>query len=841
MGHYCQLLLLLVCAVGFVAAAAVPSTYKLHHEDKKSVTVASPHGIIVPFNKNFVELAVASKSGFRVSISKDVSPTGAVPSPIVDTQTDYASFTKISNGTWEGIKTSFGVVQIDSSSGAFQMFDAKNNVIINTPLLSNTLNQQEEQSLKDNICKKAIDGYDAQGGNRASEAPNGLQNQNQSSCCEACNQYDDCDFFVYALPSSPDPSGANCWLLNNVQGMFKRPGRISGGNAPQPPPMIDFQLASSQSPLFYGSGGGAGDSLTQTQSDPFVSNTKFQAPYYWSTDKYSALGVSPLMYSHDNVVNYPASWVFNSQNVAWQISGSQADLYLLPAATPYDSLDALWDVIGRPRVLPRYAYGFLACRWGWTNNTYIKDILMQFRDGNFPIDAFISDFEWYTPEPDYNLPDSGSPTFEDFSYNNITFPDPKNELQEYRKQLNFRFGGIRKPRLGNSELLVMAKNKGWLISGRNLNYSIEALQTWYYTQHTHYLQDGVEFWWNDEGETQYFTFYWWNEAQVKGLAAFDKNKRFFTINRSYSPGMSRYGAAIWTGDIGVSFDSLAQQPGYQLNWLMSGASHITCDTGGFNGPNDPPLLLVRWYQTSLFLGVMRVHSTHDDLPHFPFLYGPEAAHAMRKALNMRYMLLPMHYSLAHAQYHTGRPIFRAMYFDYPEDTTVTTMTSQWMDGDYLMVSPVMSQDNSTQTYFPDGVWYNFNTTTTITGPTTVQNTNVALDHIPMYVKQGGIIPLGPLIQYTDLAPGGPLTIQIYDGADGSFTLYEDDGETLSYTSGDVLISALSWNSSTKVLTWKKTGSFSGKSFTSVQAMLFTSSGVQTSKPANFSSSGSIAF
>ena len=129
---------------------------------------------------------------------------------------------------------------------------------------------------------------------------------------------------------------------------------------------------------------------------------------------------------------------------------------------------------------------------------------------------------------------------------------------------------------------------------------------------------------------------------MMGLAKFDPKKRFFTINRSYSPGMSRLGAVIWTGDISVSWDSLGQQPGYVLNWHMAGVGFVTCDSGGFNGNNDTPLLLTRWYQYAAFMPVMRVHSSINNLPHFPFLYGEAAGDAMRKALNMRYQLVPYH-------------------------------------------------------------------------------------------------------------------------------------------------------------------------------------------------------
>ncbi|EGD72843.1 hypothetical protein PTSG_04572 [Salpingoeca rosetta] len=809
--------------------------------------VRSSHGVVVQFGKHYVELAVASKSGFRVSIAT-TSPDGGVSSPMIVEQSSLPSFTPISKGDWQGVQTSFGAIQINTTSAAFQMLDNKGSVIIDSPKLSSALSASA--GLQEDVCQQAVPGYDASGGTRSKSAPNGLQNQTQTSCCQACNAASDCDFFVFALPSAPDPSGANCWLLHDVPGMNPRQGRISGGNAPSPPPVIDFTLpAASQSPLYYGAGGGAGDPITHTSSSASVANTHFQAPYYWSTDGYSALGVSPAPFKEGDVQSYPAAWVFDGSNVMWTIGGDpQVDLYLMPAATAYDSLDCLWDVTGRPQLPPRYAFGFLAGRWGWVNATYIHQMLSNFRSGNFPADAFISDFEWYTPEPDYNLPNSGSPTFKDFTYNNITFPNPVQQLQDYRKNLNFRFGGIRKPRLGNSQLLVMAKNKGWLIDssytggGRNLNYSIADLRTWYYEQHTHFLKEGVEFWWNDEGETQYFTFHWWNEAQYDGLAAYDKSKRFFTINRSYSPGMSRFGLSVWTGDISVSFESMAQQVGYQINWNMAGASFVTCDTGGFSGPDDTPLLLTRWYFVSAFLGIMRVHSTDSDMPHFPFLYGQQAGNAMRKALELRYQLLPMHYSLAHGMYTSGRPVFRGMFFDYPTDTVCQTIATQWMDGDYLLVSPVLSQDNSSSAYLPADTWYEFNTTTTHTGPTYINQTNVALDHVPLFVKQGGILPLGPVIQYTDLLPGGPLTVHVYDGADGAFELVEDDGATLEYTSGATLKSHFSYSSASQTLSWTKSGSYSGSDvFTNVQALLFTPQGVKQGSLTDFTKPGTIKF
>ena len=163
------------------------------------------------------------------------------------------------------------------------------------------------------------------------------------------------------------------------------------------------------------------------------------------------------------------------------MAGNMANIYLIPAKNMGDGISKYWDLIGRPAVPPRYAFGFLACRWGWKDSTTVYNTLKEFRSGNYPIDAWISDFvsrtcciliflvvspdksnrsfffsvsmlqEWYTPEPDYNLPDQGSPSFKDFDYNAVIFPQPTDQLKTYHDELNLRFGGIRKPRL---EILV---------------------------------------------------------------------------------------------------------------------------------------------------------------------------------------------------------------------------------------------------------------------------------------------------------------------------------------------------------------------------------------------------
>ena len=858
-------------------------------------------GIVVNVQNNHtVELAVEGKSAFRISISYDTSvQAGKIDTVMVAEHTENAPFQKVSDGKYTGIKTSFGSIEIDPTTNHFQMLDSSGKKITWTDDLSEYTSPSEKQQQRtlrgitsiqksqdnhkiDNtdLCHSPLPNSDVSSGDRVPDFPDGLYVNDQKSCCETCNNNTNCNTWIFASKGHESPDGKNCWLMENVHSTHNAQYRTVGGKITPPPPpqnTLSINLGSSLSASLYGSGSGGNDAntLTRTNSNPSVSNTQFYVPHYYSTDGYSALGVTLENFNENDYSQYPASWdYYNNNLVQWSITGAVANLYLIPSNDMGDGISKYWDLIGRPAIPPRYAFGFLACRWGWKDSNTVLNTLKEFRSGNYPIDAWISDFEWYTPEPDYNLPDQGSPSFKDFDYNSVIFPQPTDQLKTYHSELNLRFGGIRKPRLGNSALLTMAKSKGWLVdpkagtgsayNARDLNYSIPEVREWYASQMSHFLSDGVDFWWNDEGESSYFNFYHWNEAEQTMLAKFDKKKRFWTINRSYSPGMQRQGSLTWTGDVPVTWDALVATPGYVLNWELAGTAYITCDTGGFNGGDVSALLLSRWYQVSAFIPIMRVHSKLGNTAHFPFNYPSDAQDSMRKSMNLRYQLIPYHYSLAHHMYDStilesgvGKPMMRPLLMEFPTDAAVSELTSQWMDGDHLMVAPVTSQDNASRVYFPEGTWYVFNGVAdaagnyVYSGSNTQYYNNVPLDTIPTFVLAGGVIPLAPVVQYSDALPGGALEVQVYSGADGSFVFVEDDGETLDYESGStstIKTTTYEWSDKSKTLSWKVGGSFKGDAhtFTQVYVTMFevvdgknvkqTKSGVKT-----IGTSGTISF
>lgn len=595
---------------------------------------------------------------------------------------------------------------------------------------------------------------------------------------------------------------------------------ISEERTGKPVVQIKIDHARGDTERFYGSGGGRGGpgNLLHLKGDSVVAGGYAMIPYYWSDAGYAALAVS----SDDNT---PAIWDGRSaKSVTWSFPGKRADLYLMPAANLYDAARAYAQLSGYPAVPPRWTFGYLQSRWGWKDQAYIDDVAKQFIDRKLPVDAFIFDFEWFTPRPDYELTAQGSADYRDFSWNPLLFPDPAGQIAQLKKQ-GIHFVAIRKPRLGNSAALVMARRKGWIlpqgngVDARCLDFANSDCRDWYARQLIPLLRCGIDGWWDDEGEITVTTYYWWNQAQAMALAAVNPARRLWTIDRSFEPGVQRFGAAAWTADIPSDWQTLAKTPADLLNWSLAGMDYGACDIGGFLG-NDSPELLTRWMQMGVFLPVMRAHSLNTVQPRFPWLYGLAAEDAIRKALDLRYRLIPMYYSLAHQAHETGAPLMRPLVMEFPNDPKVADMTSQWLIGRGLLAAPILNPGNRRRVYLPDDDWYVLGTNQRLAGNRVIA-VDAPLDQIPLYVRAGTILPLGPVIQHTDQLPGGSLEVQVYPGKDADFTLVEDDGLTKAYLDGQVRRIKFHWDDAARRLSWKISGPYNGNDvFRSIQAVVF---------------------
>jgi len=205
--------------------------------------------------------------------------------------------------------------------------------------------------------------------------------------------------------------------------------------------------------------------------------------------------------------------------------------------------------------------------------------------------------------------------------------------------------------------------------------------------------------------------------------------------------------------------------------------------------------------------------------------------------------------------------------EFPDDLDAAEITSQWMDGD-ILVAPILEENSSRQIYFPEGAWYSLRASSITQSPTNCDKCQRVLHHpkgdvhhsvhliqgpvymggqasyteVPAFVRAGTVLPLAPVVQYTDALPGGPLEVQVYAGADGSFDLIEDDGETMAYEAGAVRTTRLRWSDSTSTLSWEVVGSVlaPGKQgFTQIFATLYHGTGSYTSQTKPINIGGSI--
>ena len=317
------------------------------------------------------------------------------------------------------------------------------------------------------------------------------------------------------------------------------------------------------------------------------------------------------------------------------------------------------------------------------------------------------------------------------------------------------------------------------------------------------------------------------------------DKRVFILTRSAFAGQQRYASQTWSGDIVASWDALHAQIGAGLNFSLSGLPYWNSDIGGFflwdypNPLQDPEYreLYVRWLQFGAFTPMMRSHGA--DAPREIFRFGEKGVKqydAIEKFINLRYRLLPYMYSTSWQITSNHSTMMRALVMDFADDKKVWDRNDEFMFGKSILVAPVtrpmyireevngadtvnvedFSTVKSEEVYLPKGTsWIDFWTGEKQSGGKTISK-ETPLDIIPVYVKAGSILPIGPDVQYAEEKSWDNLEIRIYPGADGEFVLYEDENDNYNYENGAYSTITFSWDDSEKKLTiGDREGSFSG--------------------------------
>lgn len=512
---------------------------------------------------------------------------------------------------------------------------------------------------------------------------------------------------------------------------------------------------------------------------------------------------------------------------------------------------------GEAPMMPKWAHGLWQCRERYETADEVTGVLEGFRSRGIPIDAIVQDWQFWVPG-----------TWGSHDFDLTRFPDPAGWIQsihdEYDAQLmvsvwpKFNAGADSYQELDAAGFLYDINKQENILdfTGEPMSYydafNADARAMFWSQINEDLFSLGVDAWWMDatepevvegpyESPEQHRTLYQTHmhptamgtgsrmlnayslvnsQGVYEGQRSVAPDQRVFILTRSAFAGQQRYASASWSGDISTTWTAFEKQLPAGLNFVLSGIPYWTMDIGGFaEHPRFPgdgaewEELNTRWFQWGTFVPLLRVHGQDDRTgPREMWNFGEQTYQAHLKFDRIRYRLMPYVYSLAGDITQRAGTMMRPLVMDFRADEAVWEIWDQYMFGPALLVNPVTDyQARSRSVYLPQtsGGWYDFWTGESQAGGQTL-DAPAPYDSIPVFVRAGSIIPVGPEIEFTDQAPADPITLFVYTGANGAFTLYEDDGLTYGYENGAFTEIPLSYDEASGVLTiGARNGQFDG--------------------------------
>jgi len=485
------------------------------------------------------------------------------------------------------------------------------------------------------------------------------------------------------------------------------------------------------------------------------------------------------------------------------------DIFVIFNPSPPALLSEYIQLVGRTVMPPRWALGYFQSHRTLAGPQEILEVAENFRKKQLPCDGLIYLGTGYCPAG-WNL---GHGSLE---FNPQTFPEPEKIIQRLH-ELNFKviLHKNNAPRTLHGSFPPQPEEK------RGQDHVAD-----YWERHRPVFRLGIDGWWPDDGDelsidsrlARHFIYY-------AGPLADRPNQRPFSLHRTGYAGMQRYGGWVWSGDVYSLWATLAAHVPIGINFSLSASPYWGTDIGGFwPTPELTGELYVRWFQFMCFAPIFRSHgrvwhlrlpwgwnlgeagppeinpeTRGTGLPDPKEFRNPEVEPICRQYLHLRYQLLPYNYTLAREAYDTGLPLIRALWLHYPDDPRALSCDNEYLWGRDILVAPVVEKGATKRlVYLPEGLWYDFWSNTAHAGQQEIIR-YVDLATLPLYVRAGAIIPLGPIIQYAEQPAQEPLAVMIYSGADGFYRLYEDDGRSLDYQQGKVRWINFTWKDRERTL------------------------------------------
>ena len=548
----------------------------------------------------------------------------------------------------------------------------------------------------------------------------------------------------------------------------------------------------------------------------------------------------------------------------WGQMQDMIDYYFIYGKDMDDIIAGYRTLTGKAPIMPDWAMGYWQSREKYNTRDEVLGTVSEFRKRNIPIDNVVIDWlhwkqdSWGSHEFDkerFPDPKGMVDSIHDMNAHVMVSVWPKfyvttDHYKEFDKNGWMYQGAVR-------DSIRDWVGPGYLGSFYDA-YNPDARKLFWSQMNDHYMPLGIDAWWMDASEPnvrdcidieyrkdlmnptyagpadKYFNAYALMNAEAiyDGQRGVDPDKRVFLLTRSGFSGQQRYSTATWSGDIGTRWEDMEAQIAAGLNFAMSGVPYWTMDIGGFcvedryvkgaakyleAGEENDDLkewreLNTRWYQFGAFAPLFRAHGQ------WPFreVYNiaPEdhpAYNSIVKYTKLRYNLMPYIYSLAGKTYFDDYTIMRPMVMDFTADLNTRNLKDQYMFGPAFLVAPVYKYGaRDREVYFPAGeTWYDFYTGKAVNGGQTLK-VDAPYETMPLFVRGGSIVPAGGDIQYAAQKSDEPVTIVVYGGRDGDFTIYEDEGTNYNYEKGAFSKIRLEYNDKTNELTIAdREGSFPG--------------------------------
>lgn len=520
---------------------------------------------------------------------------------------------------------------------------------------------------------------------------------------------------------------------------------------------------------------------------------------------------------------------------AFQADGGTIDYYFFGGPSMKKVVGRYADLTGHMPLPPLWSLGHQQSRYSYYPDKLVEQVVARYRKDDLPLDAVHLDIHYMQG-------------YRDFTWNREWFPDPRGFTDRLRRQgvkvVTIVDPGIKfqppapgaktdsgdRPQLASQNESYYVYNQGkagdyflkrkdggvylgkvWPGDAVFVDYTIPAAARWWGSLFRAYTDEGVAGIWTDMNEPSDFTDqtgakqmdvitydqgtnspYARNRnlfalhmarATYEGLERLKPQERPFVITRAGYAGIQRY-AIAWTGDNTADWESLNLSIPMFATLGLSGQPFVGADVGGFAGRTNAELL-TRWYEVGFLAPFFRNHAELGAYDHEPWRFGTYYENIIRKYLKLRYRLLPFLYTSLEDAHRTGVPLFRPLVLNFQDDPDTFNIDDEFMLGDDLLAAPILKPGITRRlVYLPKGTWFDFWTGARHTGGETIP-VEAPLEVVPLFVRGGAVLPLGPEMNWVGEKPFSPLTFEIFPDERGqaAASLYEDDGNSPAYENG----------------------------------------------------------